>query len=146
MKTMLSLSRIALWALALGTTSIAATYADTTAPAAAPSTATNATGGNFHHQSVLTDAEKAQLKNARHAAFAADPSLKTEKQNLKQAFQTLKSQNGTADKTQWQALHAQAVAYHQKLRAAELNADPTLAPVFSKLDAAPHRHWHHSAT
>ena len=147
MNTILSLPRVALWALALGTTSIAATYADT-APSTTPPTAapTCTAGGKFHHQSVLTDAEKAQLKNARHEAFTVDPSLKTDKANLKQAFAALKNQGDNADKSQWKALHAQKVAYHQKLRAAELKVDPTLASVFAKLDAVPHKHWHHSST
>ena len=148
MKTILSLPRIALWSLALGTISIPATFADTDSTTT-PSTTTTAPvctgGGKFHHESVLTAAEKAELESARHAAFTADPSLKTEKENLKQAFETLKSQGDSADKTQWQALHAQAAAFDQKLRAAELQADPNLTPIFAKLDAAPHKHWHHES-
>jgi hypothetical protein len=147
MKTFLSFPRVAYWALALGTSSMAATYADTTTP---PSTTTPAatTDGGFHHHhgAILTDAEKAQLKNARHEAYTVDPTLKTDKENLKQAFTALKAQGQTADKDQWRALRTQKVAYHEKLRAAELKVDPTLAPVFAKLDAAPHHHWHHSST
>lgn len=142
MKTLLSLPRVAFWALALGTTSIAATYADTT-PATAPVTTTAPTCTGHHHASVLTDAEKAQLKNAHHEAFTVDPTLKTDKESLKQAFSALKTQGSSADKDQWRALHTQKVAYHEKLRAAELKVDPTLASVFAKLDAAPHHHGHH---
>jgi hypothetical protein len=139
MKTMLSIQRVALAALVLGTASITATFAQTTA------TPTCSGGGwHHHHGSVLTADEKAQLKKDRDAAFAANPSLQTTEANLKQQFETLKGEGkGNVTKDQWQALRQQELAFHQQLQAAELSIDPTVAPIFAKLKAG-HSHWNHS--
>ena len=141
MKNTLSVQRVALLALALGTASVTATFAQTTNTAPAP---TCTAGGWHHHGSVLTADEMAQLKKAHDAAIAANGSFKTTEDNLKQQFETLKGQGDSATQDQWQALHQQEKDFHQQLRAAELLIDPTLAPIFAKLDAA-HQHWHHSA-
>jgi hypothetical protein len=145
MKTILSIQRVALVALALGTASITATFAQTTN---APSTtAPTCSGGGWHHHhqgSVLTDAEKAQLQKARDAAFTANPSLQTQAANLKQQFETLKGEGkGVATQDQWQSLKQQERSFHQQLQADELAIDPTLTPIFAKLQAA-RGNWHHS--
>ncbi len=94
---------------------------------------------------MLTSDEKAQLKKAQEAAFTANPSFATQKASLKQQFQTLKSEGaGVATKEQWQALHQQAEAFHQQLKTAELGIDPSLGPIFTKLEAA-HAQWHHNS-
>jgi hypothetical protein len=122
MKTILSIPRVALLALVLGTAGATATFAQST-----PSTTTSSTtaptcsGGWHHHHSVLTDAEKTELKTARTTALANNPSLQ-------QQFETLKG-NASATKADWKALKAQ-------LHAAELATDPNLAPIFAKLEAA----------
>jgi len=130
-------------ALALGTASITATFAQTTN---APSTTapTCSTGGchHRHHGSVLTGAERAQLKTAHTQAIASNGALQTEQASLKQQFKTLKSEGDSATQAQWQALHQQATTFHQNLKAAELLFDPSLGPVFAKLEAA-HQNWHH---
>jgi len=129
MKTILSIQRVALLALVLGTASATATFAQSTNTPSTTAPTCPAGGCHHHHDSVLTADERAQLKKAKEAVFAANPSLK-------QQFETLKSQGKDgATKDQWQSLH-------QQLRAAELNIDPTLAPIFAKLDAA-HQNWHH---
>jgi hypothetical protein len=147
MKTLLSARRIAFLAFALGTASVTATFAQTTTTPDTTTTtppATSApagtTGGwkHRHHESVLTADEKARLKAAREQAFAADPSLKTEHDSLRQQFKALRSSGTTPTSDQKQALHQQASDFHQKLQAAELKIDPTLAPVFDKLAAAHH--------
>jgi Spy/CpxP family protein refolding chaperone len=144
MKATLSAQRVALLALALGTASVTATFAQTTnTPSTTPPTCS--AGGGHHHQgdSILTADEKAQLKAARQAAFAADPTLKTEAASLRQQFENLKSQGkGGATKAQWQALREQRHDFETKLHAAELNADPTVAPILTKLEAAK-KNWHH---
>jgi|ERR1700722_10593357 hypothetical protein len=144
MKTILSIQRVALTALALGTASITATFAQTTNT---PSTTTPAcSAGSWHHHqdSVLTADEKAQLKKDRDAAFAANPSLQVTETNLKQQFETLKGEGkGNVTKDQWQALRQQKRTFQQQLQAAELSIDPTVAPIFAKLAAA-HGHWNHS--
>ena len=125
MKTLLSVHRAALLALALGTAGVTASFADDSTTSTTPPTCS---GGCWHHHrhSVLTSAEKAELKTARKTALADNPSLK-------QQFEALKG-NPNATKADWQALKAQ-------VRAAELAVDPNLAPIFAKLAAA----HHHSA-
>jgi hypothetical protein len=145
MNNLFSAPRAALAACALGAISATAAFADaaTTPSTSTGTTCTNTAGAKHHHEdSVLTAAEKAQLKKAKEAAFAADPSLASEKDELKQKWETMKAQDSTMSEADKQALHEQAKAFHQDLRAAELKADPTLAPVFAKLDAA-HPHHHH---
>jgi hypothetical protein len=142
-------------ALALGTAGVSATFAQTTTPSTStPSTAPSAdsTGSCYkhwhhHHDSVLSAAEKAQLKKAKEQALAANGTLQTEKENLKQKFEALRSANPPATKDQWTALQKEKEQFHQQLRSAELAFDPTLAPIFAKLDAAHQAHagHHHSA-
>ncbi len=150
MNTILSIPRVALVALALGTAGVTATFAQTTTPSTTTTPPTDTTGGDWHHHgwkhhhdSVLSAAEKAQLKKARETALAANPTLKTQKDALKAQFEALKSANPPATKEQFQALHQQKEQLHTQLRAAELAADPTLGPVFQKLDAAHQGHGHH---
>jgi hypothetical protein len=145
MNTLLSAPRVALIALALGTAGVTATFAQTTNTSTSTPPATCTAGGWHHHhgESVLTAAERAQLKQAKEKALASNGTLQTEEANLKQQFQTLKGSNAT--KAQWQAFHQQKEAYHKDLKAAELLADPTLAPIFQKLEAA-HQGHHQSST
>jgi hypothetical protein len=148
MKTLLSFPRTTLLALALGTAGVTASFAQTTTTSTSTTTpAPTCTAGGrhrHHHESVLTSDEKAQLKKAHDAAIAANGALQTEQASLKQQFETLKSEGDSATKDQWQALHQQASAFHAQLRSAELLIDPTLTPVFAKLDAA-RQQWHHQS-
>lgn len=145
MKTISSFPRIALMALALGTASATATFAQTTPTTTTPPATSDGTTGFKHHHGVLTADEKAQLKKAHDAALAADPTLKAQADSLKSQFQTLKGQDKSTSKDQWKALRGQWHDYIDKLRTAELKIDPTLSSVFTKLDAA-HKHFHHSST
>jgi hypothetical protein len=148
MNKLLSAPRAALIALALGTAGVTTAFAQTTNTTPS-TTAPTCTGGGWHHkhhgESVLTAAEKAQLKKAKEQALAANGSLETEHASLKQQFEALKSQGSNATADQWKALHEQKKAFHAKLKSAELLVDPTLAPIFQKLEAA-HKGHHHSAT
>jgi len=140
-------------AFALSAASIATTFADTapttTASGSGAACSGKGWGGRWrqHHDSVLTEAERAQLHKARTAALAANGTLQTEKASLKQQFEALRSEGkGSATPAQWQALHQQALTFHQNLKSAELLIDPTLAPIFAKLEAAHqgfHGGWHH---
>jgi hypothetical protein len=134
MKNHLSLTRVALAALALGTATLTATFAQSTPP--------SATCTHCPHNSVLTDAEQAQLKQAYQAALAANPSLQTEEDSLKQQHETLKSEGSNATADDKKALHQQWHDFFTNLKTAELNIDPTLGPIFAKLEAA-HQGWHH---
>jgi len=86
-------------------------------------------------------AEKAQLRKARETVLAANPGLQTQRASLRQQFQSLRSQGTSATPAEWAALRQQKQALRGQVRAAELSVDPTLAPIFAKLDAA---HPHHS--
>jgi hypothetical protein len=145
MKTLFSLHRVAFAALAIGIASAPAAFADTTATNSTTAPAAPATcAGRHHHLAVLNDAERAELKTARQTALAANPSLKTQKHDLKQQFKALMANKATATPDQFKALHQQAKALHQQLRSAELKLDPNLAPIFAKIDAA-RQARHHSS-
>jgi hypothetical protein len=145
MKTILSIPRVALLALTLGTASATASFAQSTNSTPTPAAPTCPAGGKHQHASILTADEKAQLKAAHDAALAANPSLQTQADSLKQQFKTLRGEGkGNVTKDQWQALHAQASAFHTQLRTAELAINPSLSSVFAKLDAAPRHHWNHA--
>ncbi len=144
MKTTLSFPRVAFMALALGSAGMPAIFAQTTPTNDTAPTTTAPSPGWHHHDSVLTSDERAQLKKAHDAALAANGTLQTQEASLRQQFETLKSEGANATKDQWQALHQQESDFHAKLRSAELLVDPTLSPIFAKLDAA-HSHSHHSA-
>jgi hypothetical protein len=151
----ISLSRIALVTFTLGTASAPAVFAQTATnaaptPPAAPtdnggrSSAAGDTGGGRQssgdtgggRQSVLTADEKAQLNKARDAVLAANPDLKTEADNLKQQGAKLRSESDSASDDDRQALKTKIKDHDAKMRAAMLKLDPTLAPIFAKLDAA----------
>ena len=131
MKNNSILTRITALTLALGIAGVTAAFAQTSpTPAPAASTAANS------HTSVLTPEEKAQLKKAHDEALAANPDLKTEGDSLKTQHDALKAQGANASQADMDALKAQHKDYEQKMHAAMLAADPTLAPVFAKLEAA----------
>ncbi len=145
--------RAALAAIALGAIGATAAFADTaettsTTTSSTGTTCTNTASTWKHHHhgdfAALTSDERTQLKKAKEAAFAADPSLETQKEALKAKFEAMKAQNSPMTDADKQALHEQAKTFHDNLRAAELKADPTLAPVLAKIDAA-HPHHHHDA-
>jgi hypothetical protein len=143
MKPYLKLSRAAFLALALGTVSVTAAFAQTPAPSGTtPATPPPADGGGFKHHfdAGLTDAEKTQLKNAHDAVIATNPDLKAEEASLKTQRESL-GDNATPE--QKQALFTQFHDFHTKMQAAMLKVDPSLAPVFAKLEAA-HKGWKHS--
>jgi hypothetical protein len=142
MNTILSVPRVAFMALALGTATITAGFAQTTnTPSTNAPTCSMGGWHHHHHESVLTAAEKAELKTAKTQALASNGTLQTQEAALKAQFATLKSEGDSATKADWQALHQQAETFHKNLKAAELLVDPNLAPVFAKLEAA-HQNWH----
>ena len=146
MKATLSAHRVALLALALGTASVTATFAQSTntPSTTAPTSPVAGKHRHHHHDSVLTENERAQLKAAREAAYAADPSLKTEHDGLKAQFKTLKGQGKDAStKHQKKTLHKQKQDFETRLHLAEMKADPTVTPILTKLEAA-HKHGRHS--
>lgn len=82
----------------------------------------------------LTDAEKAELHKAHDAAVAADPSLATEEKSTMDAMKAAhESGEPPSDEVK-----AQGKAFHDKMDAAMLKADPAVAPILEKIKA--HRH------
>ena len=74
--------------------------------------------GGGHHGGMLTDEERQELHAAHDAALQADPDLAAEGKDLQAKMQ----------------------AYHQKLDAAMIKADPKVEPIITKMEAAhPHR-------
>jgi hypothetical protein len=145
MKTILSIHRVALVALALSTASVTATFAQTTTTPSTTAPTCSGGGWHHHHESVLTAAEKTQLQKDREAALAANGTLQSQKAALKQQFETLKSEGSSATPAQWQALHQQKFAFHKSLKEAILLIDPSAQAIFTKLEAA-HQGCHHSST
>jgi hypothetical protein len=86
--------------------------------------------GGHHGMGFLTPAEKAELEKARAAAFAADPSLKTEQDALQASHQP-GTPPSDADKEKFKA-------FQDKLDAAEIAADPAVAPIIAKIKAHHH--------
>ncbi len=112
MKTSL-FPRAAVLAGALSLTGMTAIFADDSTSSTPPPPPP----GGGHHEMGLTADERAQLKKDRDAAFAANPDLKTEEQNLRQ----------------------QEKEHMDKVDAAILKEDPSAKPILDKLKAG-HRH------
>ncbi len=152
MKNTQSFRRIALLALALGTASVTAAFAQTTpttttTPASTTPTTPPPTGKGKHNlESVLTPAEKAQLDKDMAAALAANPDLKTEADNLKAQHKALKSQGASASTDDKKALKMQAKEHEQKMQVAMLKLDPSVAPILAKIKAAHKEEKHATAS
>jgi hypothetical protein len=82
--------------------------------------------------SFLTPAEQIQYANARAKALADNPDLKAEGEKVAQEGGRAMSADATAaDK---QAFIEKMNSHRQKLRQAMLKEDPTLEPIFAKID------------
>jgi hypothetical protein len=101
-------------------------------PSFAQADDTTASPGGYHDRGMgsLTDAQKKELKAAREAAFAADPSLKTEADALK-ASRESGTPPSDADKASWKA-------FQEKLNAAMIKADPNVAPILALIKTHHH--------
>ena len=83
---------------------------------------------------VLDNDEAAQLQKARQQALKDNPSLQAEETKLKKAHADMVQ--GTATPDQKAAMLAEWKTYRTQIRAAMLKIDPTLGPIFAKLDKA----------
>ncbi len=81
--------------------------------------------------SFLTPPEQEQYASARAKALAAHPEIKIEGQSLMQQGKDVMANGTMADK---QAFMEKMNSHRQKLRAAMLQVDPTLEPIFAKID------------
>ncbi len=80
---------------------------------------------------LLDHDEMAQLNHAREQVFAARPDLKAENDKLK----AMRDATPSPTDAQRAASFAEWKAFHKKMRVEMLKVDPTLGPIFAKIDA-----------
>jgi hypothetical protein len=97
---------------------------------------TNAPAASHPPAPLLDNDEMVHLKTVREQVLAANPDLQAEEIKLKQAHDAAQSQNPPATPEQRNAMFAEWKSYQTKVRAAMLKIDPTLVPIFAKLDKA----------
>ena len=123
---------VALPALAQPTDSTSAsTTPSTTAPSTPPPDGGGGPGGHHDRFKFLTDAEKAELKKAHDAAVAADPTLATEEKANFDAMKAARASGNPPSEDE----KAKFKAFRDKLDAAEIKADPAVAPIIEKIKA-----------
>jgi hypothetical protein len=84
---------------------------------------------------ILDNDEMGQLQKVRAQVLAANPDLKAEEEKLK-SMHDAQAKMLALMPDQKNAAFAEWKAYQKKMRAAMLKIDPTLSPLFAKLDAA----------
>jgi DNA polymerase III delta prime subunit len=122
-------SKIALLGFAIGVASL-------TAASAQDANTDTSTEHQWHHDSVLTADEQAELKKDREQVFTVNPDLKTEGKDLWEQRKTMKD----ASDEDKQAFREKMHAYKAKLDAAIEGVDSNAAALIAKLDAAHHHH------
>jgi predicted nucleic acid-binding Zn-ribbon protein len=76
------------------------------------------------------------LKSVREQVLAAHPDLQAEADKLKIAHDAMQAQNPPPTAEQINAAYAEWKDYQTKVRAEMLKIDPTLKPLFDKIDDA----------
>ena len=85
---------------------------------------------------ILDNDEMMQLQKAREQVLGANPDLKAEEEKLKALHDSVQNQIPAPTADQRNAMFAEWKSYQKTMRAAMLKIDPTLAPLFAKLDSA----------
>jgi len=124
MKT-INLTHVAAFTLALGLAGLGRTLADDTA---------GGDGKHWHHDSILTEDERAELKKDRDQVFASNPDLKKEGEDLHGSWKK------DASEDEKKAAREKFHAFHEKLDAAIEAIDPNAKALIDKLKAAHHHH------
>lgn len=93
-------------------------------------------GGQGGRLSFLSSDERAELMQARKTVLANNPDLKAEQEDLRKQAQALKSGDGSTNPDDKKALMQNFLAHEKKMKAAMLQVDPNLTPVFDKIEAA----------
>jgi len=138
MKSIQLLPRFLLLSFAFAIASATVVLAeDTTAPATPTATAPAPAAKSKLLPGGLTKSEMGQIGKAHNGVLASNPELKGEDDTLKIQAKDLKAKGAAATPEEKAALKTQQQEHEQKMRAAELAFDPTLAPIFAKLDAMP---------
>lgn len=90
--------------------------------------------------SALTPDEREYLRKVKKQVLAAHPDLKAEDDTLSQQRDDLDSQGASASPDARKAFFATWHDHQQKIRVEALKIDPTLAPIYAKLDAWRQQH------
>ena len=123
------LNRVIVGALFAGLFGVAPMPAQTSA-------STNTTTATQLPPPILDNDEMMQLQKAREQVLGANPDLKAEEEKLKALHDSVQSQVPPPTADQRNAMFAEWKSYQKTMRAAMLKIDPTLAPLFAKLDSA----------
>lgn len=83
----------------------------------------------------LTPDEQAKLEAARKKAIESDPSLKAEMEAMKQEHKAMKDAGTRPTPDQRKEMMAKRKAFEEKLDAATIKADPSVAPILEKIKA-----------
>lgn len=126
MKT-ITLTHVAALTLALGLAGLGRSLADDNA---------GGDGKHWHHDSVLTADEKAELKKDREQVFASNPDLKAEGKSLHEQWKANKDASPEDKKAAFEKFRA----FHEKLDKAIEAVDPNATALIDKLKAAHHHH------
>jgi hypothetical protein len=97
---------------------------------------TNASGSAQMPPPMLDNDELTHLQTVRAQVLSANPDLKTEEEKLTALHAAAQSQNPPPTAEQRNAAFAEWKAYQKKMRGLMLQIDPTLVPIFAKMDEA----------
>ncbi len=86
-------------------------------------------GGHHHGMNFLTAAQKAELKKAHDDAIAADPSLATEEKQIRDQMKANRDAGTPPTQEEMEA----GKAFHEKMDAAMIKADPDVAPILEEI-------------
>jgi len=103
---------------------------------ASAQTQTNAAPAPKLPPPILDNDEMAKLTAVRNQVLAAHPELKAEEQKLKALHDSMQTQNPAPTAEQRNAAFAEWKTYQKTIRTEALKIDPTLKPIFEKIDAA----------
>ena len=84
--------------------------------------------------SALDSDDMTKLVAARQEVLAAHPDLKAEEEKLKAMHESSQGKNPPPTAEEKNAAFAEWKAYQKQMRAEMLKIDPTLYPIFAKLD------------
>jgi hypothetical protein len=115
------------------------------APDGQPSAKGECKGGGKHRMGhmkhklgrILTAEEHEKLKGVREQVMAANPALKTE---LDALISERRELGRDATKEEREEFRAKMKAFHEKIQAAMLAADPSVKPILDKIAAARAEH------
>jgi len=103
---------------------------------ASAQTQTNAAPAPKLPPPILDNDEMAKLTAVRNQVLAAHPELKAEEKKLKNLHEVLQTQRPVPTADERNAAFEEWKAYQKTIREDALAIDPTLKPIFEKIDAS----------